>query len=83
MTTGGMHYRYDNNRNKSIPMDKDKFPALYHYNKFNQLTDDYGGSVTASYTYNADNELGKEFRITGIQILHCFLTNILTVNKEI
>lgn len=57
--------------------------SIYHYNKFNQLTDDYGGSVTASYTYNADNELGKEFRITGIQILHCFLTNILTVNKEI
>ena len=28
--------------------------SIYHYNKFNQLTDDYGGSVTASYTYNAE-----------------------------
>lgn len=34
--------------------------SIYHYNKFNQLTDDYGGSITALYTYNADNEFRRK-----------------------
>lgn len=33
------------------------------------LTDDYSESVTVSYTYNADNEFVRKFRITEAQIL--------------